>query len=714
MRPRPVRSPGGGCPEPNPASRGTFVRNKEAVRDAIAAQRTQVDGRFANDRMRRLMMSVRRSSDTPAYLRPSRITTALGGLLLLLSCLTLPAWANLGDLPDEEATTVKVRAYLSHSAMPAGGTGTVLVTLDIPSEFHIQVNDFLDIFALEDAPVEMSPVQYTPNGIWGEEEEGVLKDRTSIRSSFKIKDGTPEGEAGFVLYVGYQGCSEGPVYACFPPEEIEVSFQLNVLPGGGEAIAANETVFAANPAGGGGSAPEELGEAGATEETAGAVVEEEEGLRGLIKRELAKGSLLAFILIFLGGIVSSFTPCVYPMIPITISYVGGRASTKAHGFFLSVFFVLGLALTYAVLGLLAGAAGLGFGELMQSPIAIGIVAAIFIAMGASMLGLFDIVVPSSVTTGMTTASAGSGGSKGGGIIGAILMGATTGLVASPCVGPILIVLLTFVAETGNLFLGFWILFTFAAGLGMLFLVLGTFSGAIQSLPGAGSWMDTVKHGFGVILLGMAIFYLKGILDPGLTRLITGVYLVIVGVFTGAFHPLPAEPTWSSQFRKALGMLVFIAGVIVFVAWMLTVVNLPMLAAAPGAAVGADAHGGRAEPEWLVCNELNPADQELLAQAAAEGKPAMLDFWATWCAACIELDHKTWSDPAVYAEAARFMPIKMDGTNSSDYKSESDGRYGVLAGARPTVIFFDSQGNEARRFTGFKGPEDVLEIMKSVH
>jgi len=636
---------------------------------------------------------------------------ALGGVLLLLSYLVLPAAASLGNLPDEDATTVNVRSYLSHSALPAGGSGTVLVTLDIPDEFHIQINDFLDVFALEDAPVEMSPVQATPNADWAE--EGVLKGRTSMRAPFKVKESIAPGETDVTLYVGYQGCSEGPVYACFPPEEIEVTFKLNVLPSDGTPVATNEAVFSAHPAGGA-SAADHDGEDSAepAEASTTPALEEEEGLRGLIKRELAKGSLLAFILIFLGGIVSSFTPCVYPMIPITISYVGGRAKTKAHGFFLSIFFVLGLAITYAVLGLLAGAAGLGFGELMQSPLAIGIVAAIFIAMGASMLGMFDIVVPSSVTTGMTTASSGGGAQKGGGILGAILMGATTGLVASPCVGPILIVLLTFVAETGNLFLGFWILFTFATGLGMLFLVLGTFSGAIQSLPGAGSWMDTVKHGFGVILLGMAIFYLKGILDPNLTRLITGIYLVIVGVFTGAFHPLPADPSWGSQFRKAFGILIFIAGVIVFVAWMLTVVNLPMMAAVPGAVPGAD-HGGRAEPEWLVCSEVNPADEELLAQAATEGKPAILDFWATWCAACIELDHKTWSDPAVYAEAQRFVPIKMDGTNRSEYKTDSDQRYEVPAGARPTVVFFDSQGNEARRFTGFKGPEDVLEIMKSV-
>ena len=644
------------------------------------------------------------------------------GLALAISMVVLAtgrnAGADLGDPVGDQDTTVEIEAYLSHDALPQGGSGKVLVLLGIPPEFHIQLNDFLDIYSTEDQPIALSGVQVTSNAIWGEELEPVLKGESHLWAPFAINTGAPVGDTELTIYVGYQGCSEGPVYACFPPEEIEVTFPIEILPLGEEPVAANEALFAEHLGSGGESQPgvasAEVG--GSTGVSAGGAgdaeaASEEGGLRALIKRELAKGSLLAFLLIFVGGIASSFTPCVYPMIPITISYVGGRARSKAHGLFLSIFFVLGLAITYAILGLLAGAAGLGFGELMQSTAALIVVAVIFVVMGASMLGAFDIVVPSSVTTGMTTASSGEGAQKGGGIIGAILMGATTGLVASPCVGPILIVLLTFVAETGNLFLGFWVLFTFAVGLGMLFLVLGTFSGAINSLPGAGSWMDTVKHGFGAILIGMAIFYLKGILDPNVVRLITGTYLVIVGVFTGAFTPLPAEPSWSQQFRKAFGLLIFIAGAIVFITWMLTLTGAPIVAA--GAGLPGAGEGARVEPDWQVVDETNPIDQQLLAQAQAGGEPAIVDFWATWCAACIELDHKTWSDPAVYEEAQRFALIKMDGTNRSEFKTESDRRYQVPAGARPTVIFFDSQGNEARRFTGFKGPEEVLEIMRSV-
>ncbi len=654
--------------------------------------------------------------------------TALAVILAGLAA-SPAARAFFEDPSGERESTVAISAFLSHSALPAGASGRVLALLEIPAEFHIQLNDFLDIYAAEDAPVTLAPLQAAPNAIWGEEREGVLKDKVHIWAPFMVKPDAPVGTTEITLTVGYQGCSEGPVYACFPPEEVEVTFALELLPADAPAVTDNDALFAAylgadagrRAAGAGsdaaGSAGEvgEAGEAGsapgAAASTPASRIEEDGGLRALITRELAKGSLLAFLLIFLGGIASSFTPCVYPMIPITISYVGGRARSKAHGLFLSIFFVLGLAISYAILGLLAGAAGLGFGELMQSTAAIIVVASIFALMGASMLGAFDIVVPSSVTTGMTTASAKEGAKKGGGILGAILMGATTGLVASPCVGPILIVLLTFVAETGNLFMGFWILFTFATGLGMLFLVLGTFSGALHSLPGAGSWMDTVKHGFGAILIGMAIFYLKGILDPNLIRLMTGIYLVLVGVFLGAFLPVPCHSGWGLLFRKAFGILAFIAGVILFILWMLTLVGLPMIAAVPGV-VGA-VESGRHEPAWLVVDETNPIDQQLLAQAAADGKPAILDFWATWCAACIELDHKTWSDPAVFAEAQRFTLIKMDGTNRSEYKTESDRRHAVPAGARPTVIFFDSRGREAHRFTGFKGAEDVLAIMKSV-
>ncbi len=621
--------------------------------------------------------------------------TTIALLLAGLLAWVIPSAASPTE--EEDNTDPRVSAYLSHAALPAGGSGTILFVVEVPAEFHIQMNDFLEAMTPEDSPITLGDAVITPNAEW--DEEPVLKGTVPIRVPFTVQEDASPGEVRVPVSLGFQGCSEGPIYACFPPDEKSFSPSLRILPAGLAAEPANAELFAAH-----GGVLEAGGEA---EEAAPAA--EGGSLEERLKRALARGSLAAVLLVFLGGILASFTPCVYPMIPITISYVGGQARSRMHGFVMSLFFVLGIALMYAALGILAAGAGMGFGEWMKSPVAILVVAGIFTAMGASMLGAFDIVVPSTLTTRMTTASSSATTKSGGAFIGAVLMGMTTGLVASPCVGPVLIVLLAFVAEAGNLFLGFWLLFTFACGMGMLFLVLGTFAGALNALPGAGSWMDTVKHGFGVVLIAMAIYYVRGLLDPQAFRFILGIYLVLVGVFTGAFTPLAAEPTRGVLFRKAVGILIFLSGAVVFLLWLFAIAGVPLsgglVAGGPGAG---PAH---AEPAWEVYSETRTGESDALAAAAEAGKPAIIDFWADWCAACKELDEKTWSDPEVYAEAERFVLIKMDGTEISDYKKETDDLYAVFG--RPTVIFYDSEGNEAERFSGFKGPRDVLEIMRRV-
>ncbi len=635
----------------------------------------------------------RRVRISPRLHRGGRV----GLLAWLLTALAVAAPSGaLAQAGFEEAgglgevnVDAKVSAYLSHLALPAGAKGTLLVVLDVPPDFHIQVNEFLEVTVPEEAPVTLGQLNVKPNARW--HEDGVLKGKASMSVPVTVEADAAAGVSAITFVVGYQGCTEAPTYACFPPNWVEVTLNLDVLPAGSDAVAAHEDVFAQYG----------LGPAvGGALEAGGSLTLEQR-----LKEALKRGSFLAFLLVFIGGILASFTPCVYPMIPITISYVGGRASTRAHGFILSLFFVLGIAITYAILGLVAAGTGAVFGTLMQSTAAIIIVAAIFAAMGASMLGAFDIVMPTSLTSGMQTKSAeATSRGKGSGFIGALLMGATTGIVASPCVGPVLVVLLAFVAETGSLFYGFWLLFTFACGLGMLFLVLGTFAGAINALPGAGSWMDTVKHVFGVILLAMAIYYLRNILPPNVTRFLAGAFLVMVGVFTGAFNPLPEEPTRRLLFRKALGLLIFLAGAVVFLSWLFTLVGFPALTAAgPQAALpGATAH---AEPAW----RLN--DEAALDEAKAQGQPAIMDFWATWCAACIELDEKTWIDPRVLAESQRFVTVKMDLTKNDEFANAVRARRAVVG--MPTVIFFDSQGNEAARFSGFKGPDEVLRIMQGV-
>ena len=214
------------------------------------------------------------------------------------------------------------------------------------------------------------------------------------------------------------------------------------------------------------------------------------------------GLLWVLLLVFAAGVGASLTPCVYPLIPITISVFGARdADSRLQAFGLSSVYVLGIVLTYTVLGLVAGLAGKGIGEAMKNPLVLAGIAALMIAMGLSSFGLFELQLPSSLQNKLSAQG-------GKGIVGALVMGLVAGLVATPCVGPILVAILVFVAQTQDMVLGAVMLATFALGMGMLFLVLGTFANLINKLPRSGTWMVGVKTVFGVIFMVVALYYLR--------------------------------------------------------------------------------------------------------------------------------------------------------------------------------------------------------------
>ncbi|MEO1272308.1 MAG: cytochrome c biogenesis protein CcdA, partial [Myxococcota bacterium] len=226
---------------------------------------------------------------------------------------------------------------------------------------------------------------------------------------------------------------------------------------------------------------------------------EESNLSDQIKRD---GLLWVLLLVFLAGVGASLTPCVYPLIPITISVFGARdADSRLQAFGLSSIYVLGIVATYTVLGLVAGLAGQGIGEAMKNPFVLGGIAALMIAMGLSSFGLFELQLPSSLQNKLSAQG-------GKGVVGALVMGLVAGLVATPCVGPILVAILVFVAQTQDMALGALMLATFALGMGMLFLVLGTFANLINKLPRSGTWMVGVKTVFGVVFMVVALYYLR--------------------------------------------------------------------------------------------------------------------------------------------------------------------------------------------------------------
>ncbi len=227
----------------------------------------------------------------------------------------------------------------------------------------------------------------------------------------------------------------------------------------------------------------------------------QETLNNLLENYLSSGNILAYVIVFAGGILVSFTPCVYPVIPITVGYIGGQAAgKKGRGFVLSLFYVLGLALVYAALGAVAALTGKFFGQASTSPIAFFIVGNICILLALSMFDVFYIPIPAFLRKLRPE-------SKSKGIIGSIFVGMVSGLVVGPCTAPVLGALFTYVAQRQNVFFGISLLFFFALGMGVLLIVLGTFSAVMTSLPKAGKWMEVIKKVFGFILLAIGEYFI---------------------------------------------------------------------------------------------------------------------------------------------------------------------------------------------------------------
>ncbi len=280
-------------------------------------------------------------------------------------------------------------------------------------------------------------------------------------------------------------------------------------------------------------------------------------LLNLLKEELDKKSLLLFGLVFFLGFLTSLTPCVYPVIPIVMGYIGTRSGDKKlKGFYLSIFFVLGLAVVYSVFGVIAAMSGSMMGVSFQNPIVVIVISAIFMVMGLSLAGLFDIPVPSSLSSKMSTSSG------KGEIIGSLIVGGISGIIAAPCVGPVLIALLSWISQSGNIFLGFWLTFIFSLGMGIIFLLAGTFSGAISAMPKGGNWMNYIKYFFAALLIGGGIYILNSIAPAWVSFLLWGVFLVALAVFMGIFTAHD-EYKIKQKIYKLVVAVIFLMGIFLF-------------------------------------------------------------------------------------------------------------------------------------------------------
>jgi thioredoxin:protein disulfide reductase len=402
---------------------------------------------------------------------------------------------------------------------------------------------------------------------------------------------------------------------------------------------------------------------------------------------LARGPAFAAGAAFLGGLLVSLTPCVYPMIAITVSVFGANeAKSRVHAAGLSSVFVLGIAVMFTALGVGAALSGAIFGKFLSNPYVVGVIAVVFLTMAASMFGAFELALPSSLNNRLATVG-------GIGFGGAFVLGLVSALVAAPCTGPVLTGILLWIAASHDVLRGTGVMFTFALGLGLPFFLVGTFA---VSLPKGGSWMLAVKWFFGVVLAVVALYFLRNVV-PVLQHVArpwvafaAGCALAVALAVGLAYVHVAAEkknakhPTWSKP-AKLTSIPMAIAGGFLLVAWF----QIP-----------------KAQLEWIG----SETDGARLAQT--EHRPLIVDFGAEWCVACKELASHTFADDKVRDEAGRFVAVRVDATDEDDPQVNAvKGKYGVVG--LPTVVVLDSHGKERARFNEFVPPERFLQAIRVI-
>lgn len=582
-------------------------------------------------------------------------------ILLLFGTLTVNLSAQFGSNPD----LLSLNTYLSLDKVYSGSEFKFALKINIDEEWHINSNkpyeDYLipTEFTIEENDIfVLSTVAYpeahdytfsfsdNPLSAW----EGEI----IIGAVITVKENVNPGAYKLIVNLDYQACND---ISCLAPTFTSDTLEVIVADRKDVVNQINSEIF------------DELDLSVNANVSPSAT--DSDPISSALENQ---GILVGLILVFIGGLALNLTPCVYPLIPITIGYFGGQSEGKTSRLFMmGLLFVLGMAVTYSVVGVVTSLSGAVFGALLQNTIVILVIVSIFIILSLSMFGVYEFKVPDSLV-------AKAGGAKGG-LFGAFFMGLTMGIVAAPCIGPFVIGLVTYVAAKGDPYFGFVMFFVLALGLGLPYLFLAIFSGKIKSLPRAGEWMEAVKHVFGFILLAMALYFLLPLLPKSISGYVLPVFGIIAAVILIFFD------------RKGNNVAAFRTFKYVFA---IIVIAISIFALIPSQSESV---------EWTMYSDS-------AVENSVDKKGIIIDFYADWCIPCKELDALTFSDQRVIELSKQFATFKADMTKSVSPEVEQlRNKYNIIG--VPTVLILTAEGEELHRITGFVNADEFHKILTDV-
>ncbi len=585
-----------------------------------------------------------------------RLAFARYYLLLLLVPLLLPAPAVA-----QAASKVTLELEASRDGAPRGGLMALDAFAHIAEGWHINGHKpnqkFLiptELTLMLPAGVTHEPIEYPPPDkrtfeFAGDEILLVYEGKLGLATALRV----PADYAGDHIKVEatlrYQACNDT---TCLPPATARAELDVPVTNAAAGVDDGGDKTAPAGAAGG-------MATGGGADRFARWL-----GERGLVF------TLLAVALLGLG---LNLTPCVYPLISVTIAYFGGQARGRREVSLLAIVYVLGIAVSFSALGVAAALSGGLFGQALQKPAVVLFISGVMVLLALSSFGVYQFQPPSAL---MRWA-----GGSGRGAAGALFMGLTMGIVAAPCVGPIVVGLLVFVGSRQDPVLGFSLFFALALGMGAPYVVLAAAAGSMKQLPRSGEWLLWTERLFGCVLLSLAAYFVAPILPPPVRTYLFPAAVAVSGLYLGFLEAAGASLLYFPAIKRAVGLAMVGLGI-----WI-------------GQPQGAE--------QAIAWEPLAALD----AGADGAAKPLLIDFAAEWCIPCREMDHTTYIDADILREAERFRMVKVDITEENDVTTQVVARYEVRG--VPTVILFSATGDERQRLVGYVGPDELLEAMRQV-